>query len=51
MNNHVLRINTDPQAHIVSFLRDAATHNMNDFTAIVGQLKPEEIMVVQKVVS
>lgn len=39
------------QAHIVTFLREAASRNSPEFTAVVGQLKPEEVQVVRKAVS
>ena len=39
------------QAHIVNFLRESAGNNTNNFSGIVDQLKPEEIMVVKKAIS
>lgn len=38
------------QAHIVSFIRDAASGNSPEFASVIGQLKPEEVQVVRKVV-
>ncbi|KAI8980578.1 ARM repeat-containing protein [Trametes punicea] len=41
----------DMQAHLVSFLRECAARNTNNFSAVVDQLNPEEIIVVRKAVS
>ncbi|KIP03840.1 hypothetical protein PHLGIDRAFT_31632 [Phlebiopsis gigantea 11061_1 CR5-6] len=43
-------VQVDMQAHIVSFIRDAASSNSPEFAAVIGQLKPEEVQVVRKVV-
>ncbi|KAF8167572.1 armadillo-type protein [Crassisporium funariophilum] len=41
----------DLQAHLLTFLRDCATHNTSDFTATVDQLTPEEILVIRRVIN
>ncbi|CDO77258.1 hypothetical protein BN946_scf184753.g8 [Trametes cinnabarina] len=41
----------DMQAHLVSFLKECAARNTNNFSAIVDQLNPDEILVVRKAVS
>lgn len=43
-------VQVDMQAHVLSFLRDAAARNSPEFAAVVGQLKPEEVQVVKKAV-
>ncbi|GJE89716.1 ARM repeat-containing protein [Phanerochaete sordida] len=43
-------VQVDMQAHVLSFLRDAASRNSPEFAAVVNQLKPEEVQVVQKAV-
>ncbi|KAG1813959.1 armadillo-type protein [Suillus subaureus] len=37
----------DMQAHLVSFFRECASHNVNNFSANIDQLSAEEIMVVR----
>lgn len=39
------------QTHLISFLRECANHNTNDFGLLVDQLSPEEMLVVRQVVS
>ncbi|OCH92992.1 ARM repeat-containing protein [Obba rivulosa] len=41
----------DLRGHILSFLRECAARNINNFSAVVGQLSPEEALVVRQVVS
>ncbi|KAI0325407.1 ARM repeat-containing protein [Cubamyces sp. BRFM 1775] len=41
----------DMQAHLLSFLKECAARNTNNFSAVVDQLNPEEIIVVRKAVS
>ena len=41
----------DLQAHLLSFLRECAARNTNNFSAVVEQLSPEETVVIRKVVS
>ncbi|EDR15931.1 uncharacterized protein LACBIDRAFT_242896 [Laccaria bicolor S238N-H82] len=41
----------DMQAHLVSFLRDYATHNTTNFCALVDQLTAQEMLVVRQAVS
>ncbi|KAG6885829.1 hypothetical protein C0993_009221 [Termitomyces sp. T159_Od127] len=38
------------QEHLVSFLRECAARNTNDFSALVGQLNVEEAFVLQQIV-
>ncbi|KAF8079173.1 armadillo-type protein [Lyophyllum atratum] len=40
----------DMQAHIISFFRECAARNTNNFSALVGQLSVEETLVVRHVV-
>ncbi|KAH0591342.1 hypothetical protein H2248_001421 [Termitomyces sp. 'cryptogamus'] len=42
--------NIDMQAHLVSFLKECAARNTNDFLALVGQLKVEETLVLRRVI-
>ncbi|KAI0347862.1 ARM repeat-containing protein [Trametopsis cervina] len=44
-------VQIDLRAHIATFLRESANNNTNNFSALIGYLKPEEMMVIQKVVS
>lgn len=39
------------KAHLLSFLRECAAHNLNNFTAAVDELSPEEMLVVHQIVS
>ncbi|KIM47710.1 hypothetical protein M413DRAFT_62252 [Hebeloma cylindrosporum] len=41
----------DMQSHLLSFLRECAAHNLNNFAATVDELSPEEILVVRQIVS
>ncbi|CAL1694900.1 unnamed protein product [Somion occarium] len=41
----------DLDAHIRTFLRECASRNVNNFSALVDILSPDETLVVQKVVS
>ncbi|TFY55031.1 hypothetical protein EVJ58_g8505 [Rhodofomes roseus] len=41
----------DMKAHLLSFFKDCAAHNTNNFSAAVDQLLADEIVVVQQVVS
>ncbi|KAG6911255.1 hypothetical protein DXG01_002093 [Tephrocybe rancida] len=40
----------DMQAHLVAFFKDCAARNTANFSALVGQLKVEETLVMQQVV-
>ncbi|KAI0354778.1 ARM repeat-containing protein [Trametes cingulata] len=40
----------DMQAHLVSFFKECAARNTGNFSAVVEQLNPEEIVVVRKAV-
>jgi len=40
-----------PKAHLLSFLRDCAAHNLNNFAAVVNELSPEEMLVVRRIVN
>ncbi|KAI0319475.1 armadillo-type protein [Amylostereum chailletii] len=40
----------DLRAHLVAFVQQCASTNVNNFSAVVGQLNPEETLVVQRVV-
>lgn len=39
------------QAHLLGFLKECAARNTGNFSAVVEQLNPEEIVVVRKAVS
>jgi hypothetical protein len=39
------------KAHLLSFLRECAARNLNNFTAAVDELSPEEMLVVRQIVS
>lgn len=39
------------QAHLLSFIRESAAHNYNNFASLVDQLSPEEILVVRRIVN
>ncbi|KAI0726869.1 ARM repeat-containing protein [Fomitopsis betulina] len=41
----------DMKAHLLSFFKDCAAQNTNNFSAAVGQLSPDETHVVRQVVS
>ncbi|KAF5384768.1 hypothetical protein D9615_001050 [Tricholomella constricta] len=41
----------DMQAHLVSFFRECAARNINNFSALVGQLTAEETLVIRQVVA
>ncbi|EIN14253.1 ARM repeat-containing protein [Punctularia strigosozonata HHB-11173 SS5] len=41
----------DMQAHLVSFIKECASRNTNDFQNVVGQLNAEEMSVVQRVLT
>ncbi|OBZ68625.1 Importin-9 [Grifola frondosa] len=41
----------DMRAHLLSFLRECAARNTSNFSTVVDQLTPEEIIVVRKAVS
>ncbi|OJT08019.1 Importin-9 [Trametes pubescens] len=41
----------DMQAHLLGFLKECAARNTGNFSAVVEQLNPEEIVVVRKAVS
>uniref|UniRef100_A0A0W0FXL4 Importin N-terminal domain-containing protein n=1 Tax=Moniliophthora roreri TaxID=221103 RepID=A0A0W0FXL4_MONRR len=41
----------DMQGHLITFLRECATRNTNQFSSIVDQLSAEEMLVVQKAVT
>lgn len=42
---------TVPKAHLLSFIRECAAHNYNNFSSIVDQLSPEEMLVVRRIVN
>lgn len=48
-NLHLL--NAIFKAHLMSFLRECAAHNTNNFSAIVDQLSPEEMFVIRRIVN
>lgn len=39
------------QAHIVTFMRECAARNTNNFQALVGELTTEETVVIHRIVS
>jgi len=41
----------DMKAHLLSFFKECAARNSNNFSAIVDQLMPEEILVVRRVLN
>ncbi|KAF8963883.1 armadillo-type protein [Flammula alnicola] len=41
----------DMQANLFAFLRECAARNTNNFTAVVEQLSPEEMLVVRRIVA
>ncbi|KAI0829067.1 ARM repeat-containing protein [Trametes gibbosa] len=41
----------DMQAHLLSFLKECAARNTGNFSAVVEQLNPEEVLVVRKAVN
>ncbi|KZT73366.1 ARM repeat-containing protein [Daedalea quercina L-15889] len=41
----------DMKAHLLSFFKDCASHNTNNFSAAVDQLSADEIAVVRQIVS
>ncbi|KAH9486456.1 Importin-9 [Psilocybe cubensis] len=41
----------DMQAHLLSFIRESAAHNYNNFASLVDQLSPEEMLVVRRIVN
>ncbi|EPS97853.1 hypothetical protein FOMPIDRAFT_1037743 [Fomitopsis schrenkii] len=41
----------DMKTHLLSFFKDCAVQNTNNFSAVVDQLSPDEIQVVRQVVS
>ncbi|KAF8913175.1 armadillo-type protein [Gymnopilus junonius] len=41
----------DMQTHLKSFLRKSAAHNTNNFSAVVDQLTPEELLVLRRIVN
>ena len=44
-------VNSHPlKTHLLSFLRECASHNTNDFGLLVDQLSPEEMLVVRQAV-
>ncbi|PPQ86958.1 hypothetical protein CVT25_009780 [Psilocybe cyanescens] len=43
-------LKSDP-AHLLSFIRESAAHNYNNFSSLVDQLSPEEMLVVRRIVN
>ncbi|KAI0673956.1 ARM repeat-containing protein [Trametes maxima] len=41
----------DIQAHLLAFFKECATRNTGNFSAVVQQLNPDEVLVIRKVVS
>ena len=42
---------TYAQAHLLGFFKECAARNTNNFSAVVEQLTPDEVVVMQKAVN
>jgi hypothetical protein len=39
------------KGHIFAFIKESAAHNLNNFSAVVDQLTPEEMLVARRIIS